>query len=111
MNPQDKPGITFEQIRLKGSQLVEKVRELIEDGNTRRVVIKKDERILMEVPLSVGVGGAAAAILFAPMLAALGALAALVTDVEVEIERISPAPPSGQAVEAGKREAEDAQKD
>jgi hypothetical protein len=108
MNPQDKPGITFEQIKLKGSQLVEKVRELVEDGNTRRVVIKKDERVLMEVPLSVGVGGAAAAILFAPMLAALGALAALVTDVEVEIERLQPPaakPEDGQA-ENGNRALE-----
>ena len=75
---------------MKGNNLVERVREIIEEGNARRVIIRKDERVLLEFPLSVGVGGAGAAIFLAPQLAALGALAALVTDVDVVIEEIDP---------------------
>jgi hypothetical protein len=77
----------FEEIKVKGNQLVAKVREIIEDGNARRIIIKKEDRILLEFPLSIGMGGAAAALLLAPTLAAVGALAALVTDVHIMIER------------------------
>ena len=72
-------------MKVKSNQLVDKVKELIEEGNARRVIIKKDERVLLEFPLAVGVGGATAAIMFTPVLAAVGALAALVTDVEIQI--------------------------
>lgn len=78
---------TMERIRVEGKQLVEKVREIIEEGSARRVILKKDGRTLMEFPLTVGVGGAAAAIMFAPVLAAIGAIAALVSDIDVLIER------------------------
>ena len=76
-----------QEIKVKGNQLVDKVRSIIEEGNARRISIRKDGRTLMELPLSVGVGGAAAAVLIAPMLAAVGAVAALVSDVEVLVER------------------------
>lgn len=77
----------FQEFKVKGNQLVGKVREVIEEGNARRVIIKKDERVLLEFPLSVGFGGATAALLLTPQLAAIGAIAALVTDVHVIIER------------------------
>ncbi|HMB94323.1 MAG TPA: DUF4342 domain-containing protein [Rhodothermales bacterium] len=77
----------FEEIKVKGNQLVAKVREIIEEGNARRIIIKKEDRVLLEFPMSVGMGGAAAALLLAPTLAAVGALAALVTDVKIIIER------------------------
>jgi hypothetical protein len=80
--------ISFEEIKVKGNQLVDKVKELIHEGNARRVTIRKDERTLLEFPLSMGVGGATAAIFFMPTLAAVGALAALVSDVDVIVERI-----------------------
>ncbi len=80
--------ISFEEIKVKGNQLVDKVKELVHEGNARRVTIRKDDRTLMEFPLSMGVGGATAAIWLMPTLAAVGALAALVTDVDVIIERI-----------------------
>ncbi len=83
----DSSRISFEEIKVKGSQLVEKVKELIHEGSARRVTIRKDGRVLLEFPLTVGVGGATAAIMFTPVLAAVGALAALVSDVDVEIER------------------------
>ncbi len=89
MDDQKKMPVNLEQIKVKGNQLVDQVRDIIEQGSVRRVTIKKDNRTLLEFPLSVGVGGAAAAVFFAPTLAAIGAFAALVTDVQVEIERVA----------------------
>lgn len=80
---------TIDEVKVKGTQLVGKVKEIIEEGNARRVTIRKDGRTLLEFPLSVGVGGATAAVFLMPTLAAVGALAALVTDVEVEVERVA----------------------
>ncbi|HYE96583.1 MAG TPA: DUF4342 domain-containing protein [Rubricoccaceae bacterium] len=82
-----KAADTLHEVRLASNQIVDKVRELIEEGNVRRIVIKKDERVLLEIPLTVGVGAGAAAVLLSPMLAAIGALAALVTDVTLVVER------------------------
>ncbi|ACY48999.1 DUF4342 domain-containing protein [Rhodothermus marinus] len=86
------PRQHFETFKVKGGQLLDRIREIIEEGNARRVILKKDDRVLLEFPLSVGVGGAAAAVLFAPTLAAVGAIAALVSDVDVIIERRPPPP-------------------
>ena len=83
----EKVRVTLEEMKVKGNQLVDKVKELLEEGNARHLRICKDGRTLMEIPLSVGVGGATAAVFLMPTLAAVGALAALVTDVEIEIER------------------------
>ena len=82
-----KANEALHEIKLAGNQLVDKVRDLIEEGNVRRVIIKKDERVLFELPLTVGVGAGAAAVLVSPVLAALGAVAALVTDVTLVVER------------------------
>ncbi len=78
---------TLEEIKIKGNQLVDRVREVIEEGNARRILVKKDGRTVMEFPLSVGVGGAAAAILLSPTLAAIGAFASLASDIHVVVER------------------------
>jgi hypothetical protein len=88
MQDNEKQKVVIEELKLRGSQLVDKVRELIEEGNARRIIIKRDNRTLVEFPLSVGVGGAAAAILIAPVLAAVGAIAALVSDVRLVVERV-----------------------
>ncbi len=88
MTDKERVKISMEEIKVKGNQLVDKVKEVIEEGNARRVSIRKDDRTLLEFPLTVGLGGATAAIFFTPVLAAVGALAALVTDVEVIIERV-----------------------
>ncbi|MCH8123421.1 MAG: DUF4342 domain-containing protein [Bacteroidetes bacterium] len=87
MTGKDRVKINLEEIKVKGNQLVDKIKEVIEEGKARRVSIRKDNRTLLEFPLTVGVGGATAAIFFTPVLAAVGALAALVTDVEIVIER------------------------
>ena len=78
---------TLEKIRIKGNQLIDRVREVIEEGNARRILVQKDNRTVMEFPLVFGVGGAAAAIMIAPTLAAIGAFASLASDIQVVIER------------------------
>ncbi len=88
--PVKEPQLTFQNIKVKGSQLKEKVKEIIEEGTARRVIIQKDGRTLLELPLSVGLGGAAAAILIHAPLTAVGAIAALVTDVQIIVERVDP---------------------
>ena len=83
----DRAGTAIEEIKMASNQVVDKVRELIEEGNVRRISLRKGERTLFEIPLTVGVGAGAAALLYSPAIAAVGALAALVTDVTLVIER------------------------
>jgi hypothetical protein len=77
-----------EEIRLDGVELVKKVKELIQAGNIRRIIIKQDDRTLLEVPLTVGVAGVTALTLFAPALVAIGAIAGIVTKCTLIVERI-----------------------
>ena len=77
-----------EQIEITGSELVERTKELIEEGNVRRIIIRNEEdEVLMEVPLTAGVVVGGAVTIVAPVLAALGALAALLTHVKIEVVR------------------------
>ena len=90
----------WETIRVEGSELLDKVKQIIHEGNARRVIIKQGDRSVAEFPLSVGVVGT----VFAPMLAAVGALAALLTDCSIEVERVqgaaaAPEPPPPPAPE------------
>ena len=77
-----------EKYTVSGSQVVEKVKELIHEGNIRRVRLLHNDRTLIEIPLSVGAPVAAVGILAAPVLAAIGAVAALVTECTIEVEKI-----------------------
>ena len=77
-----------EKFTVEGSQRVEKVKQLIHQGNIRRVRILHKDRPLIDIPLTVGVPAAAAAVLAAPALAALGAIAALVTECTIEVEKV-----------------------
>ena len=74
----------WETIKIESDQLVNKVKELIHEGNVRRIVIKHGDHTIAEFPLTVGVVAA----VFAPILAAVGAIAALVTDCKIEVERV-----------------------
>jgi len=77
-------GSKRERYRVAGEKLLSKVKEIVKEGNVRRITIKNDEeRTLIEIPLTLGVVGAA---LF-PVWAAVGAIAALVTDCSIEVER------------------------
>ena len=73
----------WESIRASGTLLLDTFKSLIREGNVRRVIIKQDGRAIAEFPLTVGVVGAA----LAPPLAAVGAIAALVTECTIEVER------------------------
>ena len=77
-----------EKFTIDGDKVVEKVKELIHEGNIRRVRIINDKKTVLEIPLSVGAPAAAVTILVAPLLAALGAFAALVTECTLEVEKI-----------------------
>lgn len=81
--------VRVEEFSINGDDLVAKVRELLHQGNIRRIIIKNDEeRILIEIPLTVGVvGGAIAATIF-PVVAAIGAIGALVARLKIVIEKV-----------------------
>jgi hypothetical protein len=77
-----------EELEVAGSQLVDRVQELVKEGNVRKLVIKnpEDEKII-EMSLTLGAVGAGVVVLAAPWLAALGAIAALVARVKIEVVR------------------------
>jgi hypothetical protein len=77
--------VRTEEFRVDGDQVVAKVKELVHEGNIRRITIKNEEgRTLIEIPLTLGVIGA----LLMPTLAAVGAIAALVTDCTIVVEKV-----------------------
>ena len=77
-----------EKFTISGDELVEKIKKLIHEGNIRRVWVIHEGRTVLEIPLSVGAPAAAVTIMVAPVLAALGAFAALVTECTIEVEKI-----------------------
>ena len=82
---------TTEEITVMGSALVEKVKDLIQEGNVRRLIIRRPSgEALMEIPRTAGVGIAALLTFLAPILAALAAMAALIAQFRVEIQRDPP---------------------
>jgi hypothetical protein len=79
--------VTKEKFTVSGSQLVEKIKQLISEGNIRRVRVIHKEKTVFEIPLTVGAPAAVVVVLTAPLLAALGAFAALVTECTIEVEK------------------------
>ena len=79
---------TKEKFTVSGSELVEKVKQLIHEGNIRKVRIIHKGKTVFEIPLSIGAPATVAVILVAPVLAALGAFAALVTECTIEVEKV-----------------------
>ncbi len=79
---------TKEKFTVSGSQLVDKIKQLIREGNIRKVRIIHKEKTVFEIPLTIGAPATAALILVAPVLAALGAFAALVTECTIEVEKV-----------------------
>lgn len=73
----------WESIKAEGSGVLEKLKDLVHQGNIRRVRVRQGERTIAEFPLTAGVVGA----MLAPMLAAIGALVALAKDCTIEIQR------------------------
>ena len=74
-----------EKLTVASSDLIDTIKHVIHEGNARKVTVKQGDETIAEFPLTIGVVGAA----IAPAIAALGAIAALVTDCTIEIERVS----------------------
>ena len=89
---------TWESFKAEGNNVAEKLREMLKEGNVRRVVVEHDGRTVAEFPLAIGVVG----VVLAPVFAAVAAVVALVQDCTIKIEREhadagapgAPAPPS-----------------
>ena len=92
-----KLGEIFEQFKVHANELGDKVRELIKEGNVRRIIIKDVQgHTFMEIPLTVATVG----VILAPVLAAVGAVATLVAQFHVVVERTAP-PSTGAATGSG----------
>jgi hypothetical protein len=73
-----------EEFRVNGEELLSRIKQLVHEGNIRRIIIKnKEGAVVIEIPLTLGVVG----VLLAPTLAAVGAIAALLTEATVVVER------------------------
>ncbi|HMB25644.1 MAG: DUF4342 domain-containing protein [Chloroflexota bacterium] len=76
---------TTEEFRVEGEKLLTKIKEIFHEGNIRRIIIKdKEGKTVLEIPVTLGVVGA----LIAPQLAAIGAIAALLTEATVVVEKV-----------------------
>jgi hypothetical protein len=81
----------YEELKVAGKDLVNKVKHFIHEGNVRRVIVRDDKgHTFVEIPLSVATVG----VIAAPVLAAIGALAALVGNFTLVIERVKEDPPA-----------------
>ena len=77
-----------EEIEVAGAELVDHIKELIKAGNVRRVILRTpDNKLLLEIPLTAGAVAGGVVVLVAPVLAALGAMAALLARVKVQVVR------------------------
>lgn len=75
---------TAETIQVKGNELLAKVKELIKEGNVRKItILDKDKHTILSIPMTAGVVG----VIIAPVLAAVGAVAALITDCNIKVDR------------------------
>jgi len=84
-NKMSEENVRTEEFSVNGEDLLGKIKELIHEGNIRRITIKKKEGdTVMEIPLNLGIVGA----LLAPQLAAIGAIAALVAEATVVVEKV-----------------------
>ena len=73
-----------EEFKVKSEEIIEKIKELIHEGNVRRLIIKdEDGKVYLEIPVTFGVIGA----ILAPVLAAVGAMAAMVANLKIEVIR------------------------
>jgi hypothetical protein len=96
-NMETKQTYGVEELQVVGEQLVSKVKDLVRESNVRRIIIKQDDRTILEIPLVVGVAG----VLIAPVWAAIGVLGALLAQCSIEVIR------SESPIEVAKEEVED----
>ncbi|HEY4386579.1 MAG TPA: DUF4342 domain-containing protein [Ktedonobacteraceae bacterium] len=82
-NLDQKYGYGVEELQVMGEQLLAKVKELIHEGNVRRIIIKQDGHTLVEIPLTFGLAG----VILAPTFAAIGVIGALIAQCSIEVVR------------------------
>lgn len=84
--------VVYEEFRVLGKELVDKVGELIHAGNVRRIIVKDDKgNTFLEIPLTVATVGAVAV----PVLAGLGTIAAMLANFTIGVEKVQEEPPAG----------------
>lgn len=89
------PRTWVEEIDIAGRDLVERVQDLFRQGNVRRVILRDaNGNVLLELPLAAGVAVGGVAVLAVPMVAALGAIAALVTNCRLQVVRAEEVEPT-----------------
>lgn len=77
--------VRTEEFQINGDELLAKIKELVHEGNIRRIAIKnEDGKVLVDIPMTLGVVGA----VLAPQLAAIGAIAALVARATIVVEKV-----------------------
>ena len=84
MSDQPEQKAWKEEVKVTGEKLLSEVKRLVNEGNIRRIVIKQGDKTLIEIPLTIGVIGIA----LVPVWAAIGAIAALVTDCTIVVEKV-----------------------
>jgi hypothetical protein len=77
-----------EKYTVSGKDVLEKIKQLIREGNIRRVRLIHEGKTIIEIPLSIGAPAVMVGIMAAPLLAAIGAFAALVTECTIEVEKV-----------------------
>lgn len=88
MSHEDDSKTRYEEFTVTGGELLEKVKGLFHEGNVRRIFIKNGEgAVLLEIPLTAGVAVTAVAAAVSPVLVAVGAIAALLSQVTIGVER------------------------
>ena len=89
-----------EEMEVAGSELVERVKDLVAEGNVRRLIIRNaNDEVLIEVPLTPAVVAGGLATVFNPVLAALGTLAALIARLKIEIVRMEEIDEEAETIE------------
>ena len=85
----EEPKGRVEEFVVSGDSVIAKIKELLHEGNIRRVSLQTEEgKTLIEVPLTVGLAGATAAAILAPVWAGIGAIAAMVVKLKIVVERV-----------------------
>ena len=98
MSTDDRRRPYTEEFRVSGERVLAKVKELVHEGNVRRITIKNDEgRTLIEIPLTIGVIGT----VLLPVWAAIGAIAALAANLTIAVDRVDTADEGAGSSEAG----------
>ena len=83
----DENNTRSEEIEVSGDDLLAKVKELVHEGNVRRLIVKRDGETLVEIPLQAGLAVTVLTVALAPALVAIGAIAAVVSQVTLVVER------------------------